>query len=89
MSDTYRPGGVVPDEDVLVLDRHYRLAIQDMTAYGTAKGYARFVYLGITTLRSAHAELQADRETLRGRELMWLECATIGSEVFGRVPDEQ
>jgi hypothetical protein len=85
MTDRYRMGGKVAPEVVLVLDRHYRISRQQMTAYGTAAGFPRWDYLGIVTLATAEATMDDLSGMLRTRELMWLESARIGSEAFSRV----
>ena len=87
MSDTYRPGGVVSTEVVMVLDRHYRVAMQEMTAWGTASGFAMYHDLGVVTLATAQATCDGHRGEIRGRMVIWLEWAKLGTEAFTRVPD--
>ena len=86
MADMFRPGGVVPLEEVMSLTHHYRIVMQDMTSYGTPKGYQMIHDLGLSTRRFAQASLEEHRGHLRGRMVMWLESAPLGTEVWQRVP---
>jgi hypothetical protein len=74
-------------EEVMVLDTHYRIHFQQMTAYGTPKGYPDYHDLGVTSLAYAKTELFAHRSNITGRELIWLEKAHIGTEVWSKVLD--
>ena len=88
MSDTYRPGGTVPVAEVMVLDTHYRVTFQPITKWNTKAGFSMHHDLGITTLAYAKTELAAHK--FRNDEAMaiWLEHASIGSEVWRVVLDE-
>ena len=87
MSDTYRPGGRVPPETVMLLDRQYRVAFQGLTPWATPKGFAMYHDLGITTLDSARSELHAHKFRNDDRMAIWIESSPIGSEVWSKVSD--